>query len=450
MRKSPEIILTGGYGGKSKSNPNGFRISKGDRDRLLELKLKTRLNQGGIIIEFPSGEAPRLSLKVTSSFWRKEWSPILTHTAIRAWIEQRGDAPWPERKPPKYIAKLSRAGTKVDPIKIKILRRINEVEPVKMPAPEQSLATEQEITLTGGYGGASKHNPNGFRILQGDRDRLFKGLKTRINREGFIIEFPSGEAPRLSLKVTSSFWRKERSPILTHTAIRAWIEQRGDAPWPEGKPPKYSAKLSTAGTGPIKIKVPPEDKEGIESEQEEEQISHPFKPEKIRIRTVSPTIDQVVSRLAHNEIILTPGFQRRLDIWEPVDRSRLIESLLLRIPIPVFYVATDENEVWSVVDGLQRISTIRDYIMNEFPLMHLEYLTELDGNCYKDLSRPMQRRISETQLIVNVIEPETPQEVMFNIFQRINTGGLKLNGQEIRHALNPGPVLNYLEEFELS
>ena len=570
MRKSPEIILTGGYGGKSKSNPNGFRISKGDRDRLLELKLKTRLNQGGIIIEFPSGESSRLSLEVTPSFW-EDWSPIFTHTEIRAWMKKRGDAPWPERKPPKYIAKLSRAGTKVDPIKIKILRRINEVEPVKMPAPEQSpvteqeitltgdywgakysrhnpngfrispevardlfiplksrldqkgviiefpsgesprlslevtpsfwdhchefripeigawmkkrgdapwpegepskytaklstdgagaikikilgkleqsLATEQEITLTGGYGGASKHNPNGFRILQGDRDRLFKGLKTRINREGFIIEFPSGEAPRLSLKVTPSFWRKERSPILTHTTIRAWIEQRGDAPWPEGKPPKYSAKLSTAGTGPIKIKVPPEDKEGIESEQEEEQSSHPFKPEKIRIRTVSPTIDQIVLRLAHNEIILTPGFQRRLDIWEPVDRSRLIESLLLRIPIPVFYVATDENEVWSVVDGLQRISTIRDYIKNEFPLEHLEYLTGQNGNCYKDLSRPMQRRISETQLIVNVIEPETPQEVMFNIFQRINTGGLKLNGQEIRHALNPGPVLNYLEEL---
>ncbi len=562
MSKSPEITLTG--------NSYGFRIAKVDRDHLFK-GLITRIKRNGFIIEFPAGEAPRLSLKTTLSFW-EDRPPIFSHTKIKAWMEKRGDAPWPKGEPPKYIARLSRAGTnKVDPIKIKILGRINEVEPVKMPAPEQSpvteqeitltgdywgamysrrnpngfrispevardlfiplksrlnqegviiefpsgespqlslevtpsfwdhchefriseigawmkkrgdapwpegeppkytaklstagagaikikildkleqsLATEQEITLTGGYGGASKHNPNGFRILQGDRDRLFKGLKTRINREGFIIEFPSGEAPRLSLKVTPSFWRKEWSPILTHTTIRAWIEQRGPASWPKGEPPKYTAKLSTAGTGAIKIKILPEDKEGIESEQEEEQISHPFKPEKIRIRTVDPTIDQVVSRLAHKEIILTPGFQRRLDIWEPVDRSRLIESLLLRIPIPVFYVATDENEVWSVVDGLQRISTIRDYIKNKFPLMHLEYLTGLREHYYKDLSRPMQRRISETQLIVNVIEPETPREVMFNIFRRINTGGLKLNGQEIRHALNPGPVLNYLEEL---
>lgn len=214
----------------------------------------------------------------------------------------------------------------------------------------------------------------------------------------------------------------------------------------EGEPIKMPALEQSLATEADREQA----KEGIEQEQEEERISHPFKPEEIRIRTANFTIDQIVSRLNHDEIILTPSFQRRPDIWKPVDRSRLIESLLLRIPIPVFYVAADENEVWSVVDGLQRTSTIRDYIKNEFPLENLEYLTDLSGNYYKDLSRPMQRRISETQLIVNVIEPETPQEVMFNIFRRINTGGLKLNGQEIRHALNPGPVLNYLEELAKS
>ena len=211
----------------------------------------------------------------------------------------------------------------------------------------------------------------------------------------------------------------------------------------EGEPVKMLALEQSPTTEADDEQV----KEGIESEQPEKQISHPFKPEKIRVRTVNLTIYEIVSRLEHKEIILTPSFQRRLDIWKPVDKSRLIESLLLRIPIPVFYVAADENEVWSVVDGLQRTSTIRNYIKNEFPLEYLEYLTDLSGNYYKDLSRPMQRRISETQLIVNVIEPGTPEEVMFNIFRRINTGGLKLNGQEIRHALNPGPVLDYLEEL---
>ena len=439
MSKAQEITLTG--------NSYGFRIAKDDRDHLFK-GLITQIKRYGFIIEFPAGEAPRLSLKTTPSFW-EDWPPIFPHAEIKAWMKKRGDAPWPKGKPPKYIAKLSRAGTKVGPIKIKILRRINEVEPVKMPAPEQPHVTEQEIALTGHYWGAkySRRNPNGFRISPEVARDLFIPLKSRLNQKGVIIEFPSGEAPRLSLDVIPSFW--DHCHEFRIPAIGAWMKKRGDAPWPEGEPPKYTAKLSTAGTGAIKIKILPDEQaeEGIEWEQEEEQISHPFKPEEIRIHTFNFTIDQIVSRLDHKEIILTPSFQRRLDIWKPVDRSRLIESLLLRIPIPVFYVAADKNEVWSVVDGLQRTSTIYDYIKNEFPLKYLEYLTGLSGNCYKDLSRPMQRRISETQLIVNVIEPGTPEEVMFNIFRRINTGGLKLNGQEIRHALNPGPVLNYLEKL---
>ena len=127
-------------------------------------------------------------------------------------------------------------------------------------------------------------------------------------------------------------------------------------------------------------------------------------------------------------------------IWDNQRKSRLIESLLLRIPIPVFYVAANEDEKWAVVDGLQRISSIHDYVTGVFPLKRLEYREEFNGQRYDLLPRAMQRRISETQLVVNVIEPGTPPEVMFNIFRRINTGGMTLNGQEIRHALHPGPV----------
>ena len=85
-----------------------------------------------------------------------------------------------------------------------------------------------------------------------------------------------------------------------------------------------------------------------------------------------------------------------------------------------------------------------------FSLTRLEYLTWLEGIRHDKLPRAMQRRISETQLIFNVIEPGTPPEVMFNVFLRINTGGMTLNGQEIRHALNPGPVREYLKELAQS
>ena len=187
---------------------------------------------------------------------------------------------------------------------------------------------------------------------------------------------------------------------------------------------------------------------GLEREQEEpNEIIRPFDPEKIKIRTMNIVVDQIVSRIEHNEVDLAPDFQRMAGIWNDVRKSRLVESLLLRIPIPVFYVAADKEEKWSVVDGLQRISTIHTYVAGRFPLTKLEYLKKLDSCRYTDLPRPMQRRISETQLVVNVIEPGTPGEVMFNIFRRINTGGMMLNGQEIRHALHPGPVRDYLKKL---
>ena len=187
---------------------------------------------------------------------------------------------------------------------------------------------------------------------------------------------------------------------------------------------------------------------GIELEQEDPQQSateQPFDSSKIKVRTVNVVVDQVVSRIRYGEIDLQPDFQRVRGIWDVKRKSRLIESLLLRIPIPVFYVAADHDEQWKVVDGVQRISTIYGYMEGEFSLAQMEYRREFGGKRYGELPRPMQRRISETQLVVNVIEPGTPPEVMFNIFRRINTGGMTLNGQEIRHALNPGLVRNYLK-----
>ena len=187
---------------------------------------------------------------------------------------------------------------------------------------------------------------------------------------------------------------------------------------------------------------------GLEPEREDSsEIRRPFDPEKIKIRTVNPVINQIVSRIEHEEIELAPDFQRMAGIWNTVRKSRLIESLLLRIPIPVFYVAADRDETWAVVDGLQRISTIHAYVTGCFRLTNLEYLKKLDDCLYTDLPRSMQRRINETQLVVNVIEPGTPEEVMFNIFRRINTGGMMLNGQEIRHALHPGPIRDYLKKL---
>ena len=209
------------------------------------------------------------------------------------------------------------------------------------------------------------------------------------------------------------------------------------------------------GVGPKSTDVPPYEEDhtepdsGVEEEREDPDaaIEEPFDPSKIRVQTVPVLVDQLMARIRYGEVDLAPDFQRESGIWNDEKKSRLIESLLLRIPIPVFYVAANEEESWAVVDGVQRLSTIRDYVNGEFPLKRLEYRDEFDGRRYADLPRSMQRRIGETQFVVNVIQPGTPPEVMFNIFRRINTGGMPLNGQEIRHALNPGPVRKYLKDL---
>ena len=187
---------------------------------------------------------------------------------------------------------------------------------------------------------------------------------------------------------------------------------------------------------------------GLEVEQRDlDHITDPFDPEQIKIRTVHIVIEQLVSRIRYGEIDLTPEFQRLRGIWSLEQKSRLVESLMLRIPIPVFYVAAQENDNWFVVDGLQRMSTVDDYVNGRFPLEKLEYLTSLNQLKHDELPRHMQRRISETQLLINVIDPGTPPEVMFNVFLRINTGGMRLNGQEIRHALHSGPIRDFLREL---
>ena len=206
------------------------------------------------------------------------------------------------------------------------------------------------------------------------------------------------------------------------------------------------------GSGPDSVekndRIEADPDSGVEIERDDphgDTTERPFDPSRIKVRTVQVVVNQLVSRIQHGEIDLAPDFQLRSGIWNQEQKSRLIESLLLRIPIPVFYVAANEKEEWSVVDGVQRISTIHDFVNGQFPLTRLEYRTEFNGKRHDALPRGMQRRIDETQLVVNVIEPGTPPEIMFNIFRRIYTGGMPLKGQEIRHVLNPGPVRDYLK-----
>lgn len=191
---------------------------------------------------------------------------------------------------------------------------------------------------------------------------------------------------------------------------------------------------------------------GVESENPEsdELITEPFDPTKIKVDREPMTVFQVLRKISLDEIMLDPEFQRNL-VWDPVRRSRLIESALLRIPLPAFYFDGVDANRWAVVDGLQRLSTLKDFITEKsFRLEHLEYLTSAEGKTFDELPRGMRRDLEDTQVTLFIIRPETPPEVKFTIFYRINTGGLVLTGQEIRHALFQGKATKLLKRLATS
>lgn len=186
------------------------------------------------------------------------------------------------------------------------------------------------------------------------------------------------------------------------------------------------------------------DLEDIEPE-EEELIVAPFDPALIQVDTRPMTIDLVLSRIEHDELDLAPDFQRYAGIWTKVAKSRLIESILIRIPLPAFYMDATNEGRWLVIDGLQRLTTLKQFVVDrELTLKGLEFLTPLEGKTYNELPRNYQRRIQETLLTVYLIEKNTPPEVKFTIFRRINRGGLPLSPQELRHAMNPGKAPIFL------
>ena len=193
---------------------------------------------------------------------------------------------------------------------------------------------------------------------------------------------------------------------------------------------------------------------------------NPFNPEDISIVTNQMAMDGLVRRFLQGSIVLNPDFQRN-EVWDMKKRSQLIESLMLKIPLPMFYVQSDEDGILTVVDGLQRLSTIRDFVLGEdylnmkkddgtrreelrgmgFKLKGLEFWSEYEGKQFYQLPPKLQNRILEAQVQVTVIHPTTPEVVRRNIFKRINTGGIQLNSQEIRNAIYAGPATNLLNEL---
>lgn len=196
----------------------------------------------------------------------------------------------------------------------------------------------------------------------------------------------------------------------------------------------------------------------IEEEEEEEEITEekgaeglPWDPSKIRITTKHFSLREVIEDIDIGAIDLSPDFQRDY-VWKKRQRTKLVESILLGVPLPAFYFNQDSQGEYQVVDGVQRLSTVRLFMKDGHVLEKddLEYLKHLDGYKFSRLEAADTRRFKTTQIVVHVIEPQTPDEVKYDIFSRVNTLGVPLSTQEIRHAMSKPRSRNFLKELSAS
>ena len=188
---------------------------------------------------------------------------------------------------------------------------------------------------------------------------------------------------------------------------------------------------------------------GVELEDESTSPDEPkpWDPDKIRILTKHYSLRHLIDMIAEGDLDLAPDFQRRL-VWKPRQRWNLIESLLLGIPLPSFYLNENISGRLQVVDGVQRLTTIFDFVYRKaFALGSLGYLHEMEGRKFDDLKAMFRRRLQNAQFVAHVIDPQTPYQVKFEIFRRINTGGNALNGQEIRHCMSDNRSRTFLKEL---
>ena len=197
--------------------------------------------------------------------------------------------------------------------------------------------------------------------------------------------------------------------------------------------------------------------ESDENDQPEDAPGEPEKPDGLEdkgaswgdypidgllIRSETRTVYGVVRRIAQGFYVMDPDFQRDF-IWKPDKQSRLIESVIMRIPLPVFYLAEDEEGKMIVVDGLQRLSTFERFLKDDLKL-RLPDRDRLHGKKFSDLGPKLQNRIEDSNLTFYIMDSKVPERARLDIFERVN-GGVALSRQQMRNCLYMGKATRFLK-----
>lgn len=179
-----------------------------------------------------------------------------------------------------------------------------------------------------------------------------------------------------------------------------------------------------------------------EEEEEEDQNDYPPINELVNIKEEKYSVFEYLRKLKKGDIILSPDFQRHV-VWKSGQKSKFIESALMGLPLPPIYLKKDSDTRYIVVDGQQRSSTLRDFMDGKLVLTGLEpegrnILNNATIDTLDNLKDGLRARIEDRQLFIYVMEPSVPMSVVYDVFNRINTGGTQLSRQEIRNCIFQG------------
>lgn len=192
-----------------------------------------------------------------------------------------------------------------------------------------------------------------------------------------------------------------------------------------------------------------EDEVLLENEEELNELEYfgdEEKPifESVRVTKKDFSIYELYRKYKKNQLILEVDFQRN-EVWGPKQKCELIESILMGLPLPIFYFKQQNNSTYVVVDGKQRLSTLFDFLSDGFPLKSLKILKFLNGKKFKNLVDELgiyQSQLEDYQVYSHVILPPTPDKILFDIFDRVNRGGTKLN--KIKTVISSEEFLYYI------
>jgi hypothetical protein len=197
--------------------------------------------------------------------------------------------------------------------------------------------------------------------------------------------------------------------------------------------------METIDKKTVPINVEPQEPEGLDPQAID---LGAFPIDSLMIRTETRSVFEIVRRIDSGQYIMDPDFQRDF-VWEIGRQSKLIESAILRIPLPVFYLAETLDGRIVVVDGLQRLTTFHRFMKGDFALTGLAFANQLEGKHFNHLPPSMQNRLEDTPLTLYLIDAKVPESAKYEIFERVNSG-IPLTRQQMRNCLFIGESTRWL------